>query len=169
MNAKIPTTVISGFPCIGKSTFAQLFPFIFRDLESSTYHWISVIEAGSGNEEKEKIPNPEWPKNYIDSIKALEKSGLYLTIMVSSHEDIRRAMQKAGIRYTNIFPSDTPEMKKLILDRAKKRGSPPEFIDLLEKNFSDYVKSMAEDPGATRKVALDISTINEWGTWCAYA
>lgn len=169
MNAKIPTTIISGFPCIGKTSNAKLFPYLFRDLESSDYHWISVVEAGTGTEDKEKIPNLDWPGNYIEAIKALEKSGMYQTVMVSSHEDIRKEMQKVGIRYTNIYPIDTPEMKEIILDRAKKRGSSPEFIEMLEKNYSDYIKSMAEDPGALRKVTLDPLTINEWGTWCAYA
>ena len=169
MNQKIPTTIISGFPSIGKTTNAKLFPTIFRDLESSDYHWIKVVEMRSETTGKEKIPNPEWPNNYIDAIKALDKSGMYHNVMVSSHEDIREAMVKAGIKYTNIYPEDTPEMKKIILERVKKRGSSQEFIDMLDAKYSEYVKSMAEDKNAARRVALTPQTITEWGTWCAYA
>lgn len=170
MNAKIPTTVISGFPCIGKTTNAKIFPTIFRDLESSEYHWSKIVDAVyDGIEDSIKVPNPEWPRNYIEAIKALSVSGMYHTVMVSSHEDIRKAMKKAKIPYTNIYPEDTPEMKNLIMDRLRKRGSNEWFIKNLEKNYSKYVKSMADDLDATRRVALNPQTITEWGTWCAYA
>lgn len=160
MNGKIPTTIVSGFPCIGKTTNAKLFPLIFRDLESSEFHWLN----GDGH-----TIHPAWIGNYINSIKALDKSGMYYTVMVSSHAEVREAMAKAGIRYTNIYPEDSPEMLELITQRAIKRGSTKEFVDNLRENYSDWVRSMAEDPNALRRVALTPQTINEWGTWCAYA
>lgn len=158
MNGKIPTTIVSGFPCIGKTTNAKLFPLIFRDLDSHDFLW-----------KDDGTADPDWIEKYIKNIKALDKSGMYHNVLVSSLEDVREAMAKAGIKYTNIYPEDSPEMLELITQRAIKRGFDEEMVNWLREEYSDRVRSMAEDPNALRRVALTPQTINEWGTWCAYA
>ena len=60
----IPTTIVSGFPGVGKSFIAKKFPIMVRDLDSSTFHW-KVDDNGN------KIENPSWPASYINAIKAL--------------------------------------------------------------------------------------------------
>lgn len=155
----IATTIVSGFPAIGKSFIAKKVPTMVRDLEFSDFHWKGVDENGN------KICNPQWPNNYIENIKALDKSGMYKAVCVSSHEDIRKAMSAAGIRYTNVFPENTPEMKKIILRRCRDRKSPPEFIENLDKNWDAYIESLENDPGAFAKVKLNSDTIEIWSTW----
>ena len=158
----IPTTIVSGFPAIGKSYIAGKFPTMVRDLESSDYHW----ECENPKDyTAAKYRNPNWPKNYLDSIIALNKSGMYRMVCVSSHKDIRKLMAEAKIKYTNVFPENTPEMKKIILDRCRKRQSPPEFIKNLDENWDLYIESMKNDPGAVAKVQLTPQTIEMWAGW----
>lgn len=160
----IPTTVVSGFPAIGKSFIAQQFPVMVRDLESSDYHWLkdTLTKSWLLDENGNKVPNLFWPTNYINDIKALERSGMYRNVMVSSHEMIRAEMAKAGIKYTNLFPENTPEMKKIIMERCRLRNSPPEFIENLDKNWDSYIESLANDKGAVAKIHLTPDSINMW-------
>ena len=154
MGRVIPTTIVSGFPAIGKSYLAKHFPTAARDMESSEWHW--VYEDGV------KKANPDWPKNYIEQISALDKSGMYRVVCVSSHQLIRDEMAKAGIKYTNIVPADTDEMKNLIIQRCKDRGSPDTFIADLNAHYSEYVQSMINDPNAKHVMVLTKETIKQW-------
>ena len=157
MRYPIPTTIVSAYPACGKSTLAKLHPTQIRDLESSDYHW--VISATG------KVEHPQWPTCYIDTIRHLDRSGMYRAVMVSSHEAIRKAMHEAGIRYTNIVPENTPEMKELMLKRMKDRGNTPEFIQNQDENWSTYVESMINDPGASNVIQLTPKILNSWGDW----
>ena len=154
----IPTTIVSGFPGVGKSFIAKKFPTMVRDLESSDYHWKT-------DEFDNKVENPNWPAYYIKSIKALDTSGMYKNVMVSSHKMIREEMAKAGIRYTNVFPENTPEMKKIILDRYRVRGSSQEFIDNLDTHWDEYISEMENDPNSVRNIKLNPQSINVWTEW----
>ena len=157
MNSKFPTIIVSGFPGIGKTSLTQRFPRMFRDLESSEYHW---VKDNFGN----RIVNPKWPDNYVEAIKNLSNCSLYLNVFVSSHQLIREKMRAAGIRYTVVYPEDTPEMKKVMMERYEKGKRPESFIELMDEHFSEYVKSMMEDRGAVSKVPLSPRALNEWGT-----
>lgn len=153
----IPTTVISAFPAMGKSYFGKIYPTIGRDLESSDYHWL--MEDGV------KVPNPAWPGNYIDTIKILEKSGMYQLVMVSSHELVRSEMAKAKIKYSNICPEDTPEMKEFVLKRMKDRHSPESFINDMSENWAKYIESMKNDKNAYFCIQVNKHTIFDWFGW----
>lgn len=162
----ISTTVVAGFPGIGKSTIASKFPQMVRDLESSDFHWLKITTTDAFTiDETGKIVNPHWPNNYIETIKALEKSGMYLNVMVSSHKLIREEMAKAGIKYTNVFPENTPEMKKLIINRYKTRGSSPEFIENLDTHWDEYIAEMENDTGSVRNIKLTPDSLNAWTGW----
>lgn len=159
----IPTVVVSGFPAIGKSYIALKFPRLVRDLESSDYHWKKNLDGTRmADETGIKTANELWPTNYIRDIKVLAHSTMYRNVMVSSHVLIRTEMTKAGIRYTNLFPENTPEMKRLILDRCVKRKSPPEFIQNMDEHWDEYIESLANDPGATVKIQLTPDSITKW-------
>ena len=153
-------TVISAMPAMGKSYFAAKFPIAFRDLESSEYHWTK-------DEDGNKIEHPDWPKNYIDAIKNLSKSGMYKAIFVSSHELIRQEMAKAKIRYANLCPVNNDDMRHIILARCIERKSPAKFITDLNDNWSDYINSMINDKGAAVVVQVDKNSLTEWANWAA--
>lgn len=160
----IPTTIVAGFPAIGKSTIAKRFPMAVLDLESSDYHWLKGEKTGEWmlDENGNKIVNPLWPDNYIMAISALEKSGMYKNVMVSSHELVRQKMAEAGIKYTNLFPANIPKMKQIILDRCKSRNSPPEFIENLDTNWEKYIDSLKNDEHAIAKLQLTPQSITKW-------
>lgn len=61
------TTIISGFPGIGKSYFFRNQEYNNRtvlDSDSSEFSW---VKDENGNNTKER--NPDFPSNYIDHIK----------------------------------------------------------------------------------------------------
>lgn len=161
MSARIPTVVVSAFPCLGKTTAAARFPRLFRDLEYSDYHWI-IDETGS------KTKNPLWPQNYIEAIKNLSTSGMYKTVFVSSHDEIRKAMKEAGVKYTNVFPQDTPEMKRVYMERLKARDPKSPLVPLLDENYSSFIENMREDTGAVAALQVTPEALNKWTEWCAY-
>ena len=151
----ISTRIVSGFPGTGKSFIATKFPNLVRDLESSEFHWVT---DESGN----KVVNPKWPENYIEAIKALSTCGLYMNVMVSSHKLIREKMAKSGIKYTNVYPENTPEMKKLILERYKSRKSSPEFIKNLDEHWEEYITEMDNDKGSVKNIKLTPESLKNW-------
>ena len=91
----IRTQVICGFPCIGKSYFVKHSGLKVTDSDSSTYSW--VIDG-----EGKKVRNEEFPNNYINHIKLMMKECDY--VLVSTHFDVRKALTKASIPYTIIYP-----------------------------------------------------------------
>ena len=154
----INTTIVSGFPAIGKTYTAKMFPRAVRDLESSDFHW-NLHSNG------EKELNPDWPLNYIDTIKTLENSGMYRLVFVSSHEDIRKLMAEYGIKYTNIFPQDTDADKKYILNRMAQRKSPDDLIWNIQENYSKYIESMKNDKGATHCLQINKQVMDNFARW----
>ena len=158
----IPTTIVSGFPAIGKSTAAKLYPTFFRDLESSDFHWI----PNQFDENNEKVLNPQWPQNYINQIKALEKSGMYSAVCVSSHHDIRKLMAENGIKYTNLYPKNDFKTKNVILRRMRVRQSPDSMIELIDKNWDSFINDMATDKGSVTNLELDERSLEDWIGWC---
>lgn len=155
---KVPTTVVSGFICIGKETLSNMHRHFVRNLDSSEYHWI--------HENGKKVLNPNWPNNYIEAIKALDKSGIYRVVLVSAHEEIRKAMAAANIKYTNIYPENKPDIKKIMMQRISKKFPSPDFLHNIDGNFGAFVDSMANDPNAIMKIPLNAKTLTEWGVWC---
>ena len=160
----IPTTVVVGFPGIGKTYIAKKFPQLVRDLESSDFHWLKDEKTGEFLLDKkgEKILNPEWPENYISSIEVLNKSGMYRVVLIASNDQIREELGKRNIKYSNIYPENTPVMKKLIMDRYRSRQSSEEFIANIDKNWDKFIESLEQDEKAVVKIRLTPQTINEW-------
>lgn len=127
------TKVISGFPGVGK-TFAykelQRRKFKVLDSDSSQFSWAS-----------KGVRNPLFPSNYINHIK--ENIGLVNFIFVSSHEDVRKALQAADIKYTLIYPAE--ECKVEYLKRYSDRGSSEGFLKLVENNWEEWIEQLKNE------------------------
>lgn len=130
------TTIISGFPGVGKSEYFRNQTANGRtclDSDSSKFSWVKDAE---GNNAKER--NPEFPNNYINHIK--ENIGKVDIIFVSSHDVVRHALEEAGINYVLVYP----EMgaKETYIERYKKRGNNENFINFISENWEKFITDM---------------------------
>lgn len=113
--------IISGFPGIGKTHFSQNSNLSVSDSDSSHF------------------PKKGFPENYIEHIKSWREHTDY--ILVSSHKEVREALQKEGIHFKLVYPSR--DQKQDYIKRYKERGSSDAFIKLIDMNFDNWINEMA--------------------------
>ena len=99
--------IVSAMPSLGKSTYSEKSlanpnsTIKAIDLESSDYKW--NIENG------EKVLNPDFPNNYIESILLIpEISPEVNVVFVACHSEVRLLLDEIGLDYTIIVPSLGP-------------------------------------------------------------
>jgi hypothetical protein len=132
--------VISGFPGIGKShLFENRTDLKILDSDSSQFSW---IEKG--------VRHPDFPQNYIEHI--LENIDKVDVILVSSHKVVRDALNKNEIPFTLVFPM--LRCKKEYLARYKNRGNDENFINMMDKNWDNFIKE-CEEQECELKIKLD--------------
>ena len=141
--------IISAFPGIGKTTLVQTNKN-YIDLESSDYKWIDIDKTLPIEERKgtAKTINPDFPNNYIKKINEL--TGMGFNVLISSHKEVREALQAQGIEYTIILPS--LDMKEEMISRYLSRGNQESFVNLLKTNYEKFVGDLSIDPN--EKVVL---------------
>lgn len=137
------TYIISGFPGIGKTYFKNTFQEPFHDIkildsDSSKFSW---SEPG--------VRHPDFPNNYIDHIK--NNIGKVDIILVSSHEIVRRALERSEINYILIYPDRS--LKNEYINRYKNRNSSNSFIQLLDKEWDNFI-SQCESESFPLKIIL---------------
>jgi hypothetical protein len=128
------TTLISAFPGTGKSHNYrnQPAPPVFvLDSDSSEFSWII-------NSDGEKVRNPNFPENYMTHIK--ENMGTAKIIFISSHKEVRDALVQEGLDFTLIFPERG--LKEEYVQRYTERGSPQGFIDLLGREWDNWIDEL---------------------------
>lgn len=108
--------VIAGFPGVGKSTFVKSHSDVL-DSDSSTFD------------------KSDFPANYIKHIRKTIDSGK--TILVSTHDAVRKALVDNGIDFTLVYPDKT--LKQSYLKRYKERGSPSAFVDMMNDKWDSFV------------------------------
>lgn len=124
----IATKIYSCFPGTGKSyLFNHPNDRIIFDSDSSLFSWSSP-----------GVRNPEFPKNYIDHI--FESIGLADIVLVSSHQEVRDALNEADIEYEVVIP--TINCKEEYLKRFKDRGNPDGFIQLISLNWDKWLSDI---------------------------
>lgn len=141
--------IISAFPGIGKTTLVQTNKN-YVDLESSDYKWIDIDKTLSIEERKgtAKTINPDFPENYIKKIMELTDIGF--NVLISSHKEVREALQAQGIKYTIVLPS--LDMKEEMINRYLNRGNQESFVNLLKTNYEKFVEDLSMD--SNEKVVL---------------
>lgn len=125
------TVIVSAFPGCGKSHFYETTNRVVKDSDSSNFS------------------KDEFPQNYIKDIKS--NLGKYDIILVSSHKEVRDAMREAGLSYILVYPKST--IKGEYLKRYEERGSSSEFVNLLDKNWDNWMEDLRNDP-ANLKIEL---------------
>lgn len=89
-----------------------------------------------------KTINPDFPNNYIKKINEL--TGMGFNVLISSHKEVREALQAQGIEYTIILPS--LDMKEEMISRYLSRGNQESFVNLLKTNYEKFVGDLSIDP-----------------------
>lgn len=135
--------VISAFPGIGKTTLVQTNKN-YIDLESSDYKWVDIDRTLSIEERKgtAKTINPDFPENYIKKITELTDMGF--NVLISSHKEVREALQAQSIEYTIVLPS--LDMKEEMINRYLSRGNQESFVNLLKANYEKFIEDLSMDP-----------------------
>lgn len=135
---KYQASVVSGFPGVGKSTFAQSDSTLrVLDSDSSKFSWQDPVK---------KIRHPEWPSNYIRHIQENLHNGTDI-ILVSSHAEVRSALVKAEIPFVLVYPDEG--MKDEYIQRYVSRGNDGPFVDLLRNNFKIWICELKLQTGCT--------------------
>ena len=141
--------VISAFPGIGKTTLVQTNKN-YIDLESSDYKWIDIDKTLPIEERKgtAKTISPDFPENYIKKI--IELTDMGFNVLISSHKEVREALQAQGVKYTIVLPS--LDMKEEMINCYLGRGNQENFVNLLKANYEKFVEDLAMDPN--KKIVL---------------
>ena len=133
------TKVISAFPACGKSYFFKNnTEYTCLDSDSSLFSWI--VKDG------EKVRNPEFPANYIKHIQ--ENLGKVDFIFVSSHLQVREALENANIDYVTVYPDKS--QKEAWLERMRNRGNDETFLTFQDKNWDDFTSWVDEEPHGSK-------------------
>ena len=99
----IDTKIFSVFPASGKTYMYEHqddWNLKILDSDSSEFSWMWKESEWSGD--LVRVRNPEFPNNYIEHIK--ENIGKYDYIFVSSHKEVRDALDEREINFTIVFP-----------------------------------------------------------------
>lgn len=121
------TLVLAGFPGVGKS-------HAFSLLTAMGY---KVLDSDSSKFDKE-----HFPLNYLAHINTVISKGEVNVLFVSSHDTVRDAMDQEGIDYYLVYPA--LELKEAYLQRYVNRGSPPEFVKLVNDNWIGWITDIEE-------------------------
>ena len=133
--------IISAFPGMGKTYSKKSITTLdIIDHESTPYRWTYDNDKNYINK-RIKIHNPEFPKNYIDALKEIIYSEDSPDVVyVSSHSEVRDALNKEGIDYYLISPYY--RCKESMIQRYRERGNSEKFCDQLYSNWNKYIDSI---------------------------
>lgn len=128
--------IFACFGCLGKTFFAQKYPYLSIDLESTTFRYTyddtpDNIEAIKGNPDRKN--NPNFPNNYIKEIG--DHFNRKAVILIALSEEALSKLDLAGIKYSIFYPNFI--MKDELLERARQRGNSNYFIKKINTILSN--------------------------------
>lgn len=129
---KNKTYIIAGFPGVGKSWLKNKLGDEVSDSDSS------------------KFPKDEFPQNYINHIKSL--IGNKKIILVSTHKEVLNELEKENLDYILVYPNR--ELKDEYIKRYKERGSPEQFLNLLNNKWDSFINDM-EKANPKKRIVLN--------------
>lgn len=134
--------VVSVFAGLGKTSVGNKYNNVL-DLRSSAYRcdYSNINEADYEKMKcsKSRVPNPEWPTNYLNAI--IDAQEKYDLILVPSNPDIRELLVKNKIAFLFVLPEKNNDTKNELLQRYKDRGNSSELIDTVMNYFDDWSRS----------------------------
>jgi peptide subunit release factor 1 (eRF1) len=128
------TIICAGFTGVGKTHLIKSNPNLScMESESSNFTDNRGTNMRLISEEKS-----EWPLNYLKHIK--NNIGKYDIIFVSTHKELREALEENNLDYILIYPSI--ELKEEYLERYKNRHSSDDYVKLINKNWDTWVNQL---------------------------
>ena len=124
------TKVYSAFPGVGKTTY-------FNTTDKN------VLDSDSS-----KFDKKYFPTNYIEHIERNIQDPKVDMLLVSSHKDVRDALLNKGIPYVLVYPDRN--IKDEYIQRYKDRGNNDAFVDLLNKNWDNWMDEMDNQEGCEK-------------------
>jgi hypothetical protein len=137
MKKDIETTVVSGFPGVGKSYYVNYG-------EGNDY----MPQGFAIDSDSSKFSKDNFPNNYIDHIKS--HIGKVKVIFVSSHKEVRDALVKNDIKFILAYPNIN--LKDEYIERYKARGSDEGFINFISDNWESFIKDLRYQRGCNHLV-----------------
>lgn len=148
------TLIVSAFPGTGKS-------FIY-DMHIVNPDFLVLDSDSSG------FDKAHFPANYMRHIR--ENIGRVDVIFVSSHAAVRKALCVEELNFILAYPA--MELKSEYLRRYTDRGSPPAFVDLLNKNWETWVQecrdfgpSLHSSTDGRYGYVLELTSGFLWDSW----
>lgn len=139
-NMKIDSKIISAFPGTGKTHYCN---FDRSQYDPTPYGY--CIDSDSS-----KFDKSNFPANYIEHIKS--KIGKHPLIFVSSHKQVRDALVLEGLPFNLVYPDIT--LRSEYLDRYRQRGSSGQFIDLIDRNWTNWISELEQQTGCDHVVLM---------------
>lgn len=137
------TKIISAFPACGKTyVFENFNDKVILDSDSSKFSWVMVAN--------QKVRNPDFPQNYIRYIK--ENIGKADYILVSTHENVRRALKDAEIDFYLVYPDRN--LKEEWIGRCFLRGNRENFCWLIADNWDNWIDQLEQDSKRHKSIIL---------------
>lgn len=137
---KIETKIVSAFPGTGKTYYCNV---DISQYDHTPYGY--CIDSDSSKFDKEN-----FPANYIEHIKL--NIGRHAIIFVSSHKQVRDALVAEGLPFTLVYPDIT--LRSQYIDRYRQRGSSEQFIDLIDRNWEEWIRDLEKQTGCEHAVLM---------------
>lgn len=142
--------IIAAFAGVGKSYIGKKYKNIL-DLESTYYKWLENGVAHLTEEErkgnKNRVLNPNWPKNYIAEI-IRQKDNYDIVLIQLSHKRLNNEQIFEYFKENNIeFYVARPNLSgwKHIEQRLKNRGNTNDFIYQVKDNFEIFIEEFSKN------------------------
>ena len=118
--------------------------------DSSQFSWLRDKEGNKILDENGKpVRDPQFLDKYMKHIKDnIDDADV---IFVSSHDNVRQALNDANIDHCLVYPDDS--MRDEMIDRYEKRGNDTGFIEMMKANWNKFIDGMKQDP-CPNKVVL---------------
>ena len=144
--------VISAFPGCGKSTVCKNAESLglrkghvrYDEREGVVIDLLSGPGVPVFDSDSSIFPKDNFPENYIAHIKEVLEKFPEVVVMVSSHENVRKALAEENIPFTLVYPE--LELKGEYLERYEKRGSPENFVNMMDHTWNKFLDSSESDP-----------------------
>lgn len=135
--------IISGYTCIGKTTFR-------RKIVLQKKQHLRIIDLDSSAFSRD----PTFPQNYLDAIRqhADERS----IILISTHEEVASELTNEGYYVALVYPEGSYETKREWLRRLEEReqgGKESRLYQLVDANWDDWYALMTNRE-VSKKVTL---------------